>query len=273
MHKKSIQIILFLFTIFSLSAAAHIDTLRIYSPSMHKHIGLLVVVPERGSADTRFPAVYLLHGYSGSYSDWQKHIDLRPLADKYGFILVCPDGGYNSWYLDSPMDSTSQYETHIINEVIPYIDAHYSTLGQGKTRAITGLSMGGQGSLYLAARHPGLFYAAGSMSGGVDLTYSTKRWEIAEKIGSFKKYPRRWKENSVVNMTPQLKQAGLALLVDCGVKDIFIKINRTLHERLLKAGVAHDYYERPGGHSWSYWVNALEFHLLFFKKQGKVIKN
>ncbi len=269
MLRKLIRIIFFIFSICSLAAAAHIDTLRIFSPSMHKNIGLLVVVPEQGSAEAKFPSVYLLHGYSGSYGDWQKHIDLRPLADKYGFILVCPDGGYNSWYLNSPIDSSSQYETHIIKEVIPSVDERYPTLGRGKTRAITGLSMGGQGALYLAARHRGLFFAAASMSGGVDLTYSTKRWEIAQKIGSFNKFPQRWQKNSVVNMIPQLKQAGLALLVDCGVKDIFIDVNRTLHQRLMKAGVAHDYCERPGGHSWRYWMNALEYHLFFFKKQAK----
>ena len=249
-------------------SAAQLDTLRIPSPSMHKTISAVIVIPDAyHEGRERFPVVYLLHGYSGSYRDWAKHLDLRPLADRYGFILICPDGGYNSWYLDSPLDVASQYETHIIKEVIPFVDNHYRTIRGKNGRAITGLSMGGHGALYLAARHPGLFYAAASMSGGVDLTYSTKKWEIALKLGPYKKYPDRWHRNSVVNMIDQLKKAGLKLLVDCGVKDIFINNNRQLHQKLLNAGVDHDYVERPGGHSWAYWINALEYHLLFFYKQ------
>ena len=246
--------------------AARVDTVSVFSPSMHKQIMAVVVLPAayKTSQDS-FPVVYLLHGYSGKYSDWPNKIDLKPLAERYGFILICPDGGYNSWYLDSPIDSGSQYETHIIKELIPFIKNHYRTAVS--QCAITGLSMGGQGALYLALRHPGLFSAAGSLSGGVDLTYSTKRWEIADKIGSYEKYSQRWRDLSVISMISLFRKAELPLFIDCGVKDIFIGINRRLHKKLLDAGVDHEYIERPGGHSWSYWTNALEYHLLFFKKQ------
>ncbi len=60
-------------------------------------------------------------------------------------ILVCPDGGYNSWYFDSPIDLTSKYETHISNEVVNYIDTNYKTIPDRNHRVITGLSMGGMG--------------------------------------------------------------------------------------------------------------------------------
>ncbi len=265
---KAIFPLLIVILLWQITTAAQLDTLRIASPSMHKTISAVIVLPDAyQEGNEGFPVVYLLHGYSGSYRDWPKHLDLRPLADRYGFILVCPDGGYNSWYLDSPLDPASRYETHIINEVIPFVDKKYRTIKGKNGRAITGLSMGGQGALYLAARHPQLFYAAASMSGGVDLTYSTKKWEIALKLGPYEKYSDRWHENSVVNMIAQIKKAKLYLLVDCGVKDIFIDNNRALHHKLLAAKVDHDYVERPGGHSWDYWVNALEYHLLFFRKQ------
>ncbi len=250
--------------------AGSIDTLHIYSPSMDKTIPALVILPDTYADTNRsFPTVYLLHGYSGNYLDWSKHLDLRPLADRYQFILVCPDGGYNSWYLDSPLDPKSQYETHIIKEVIPYVDQHFRSIAKKEDRAITGLSMGGHGALYLAVRHPGLFSAAGSMSGGVDLASYSGKWEIAEKLGSYKKFPQRWYNHSLINMIGLFQSAGLGLFIDCGVNDFFIKNNRTLHQKLVQAGVAHDYIERPGGHSWQYWVNALEYHLLFFSRYFK----
>jgi len=247
--------------------SAEVDTVLIYSVSMDTNIPAIVVKPDAYFSNQQdFPVVYLLHGYGGNYLNWSQKTDLGTLSDRYEFILVCPDGNYNSWYLDSPLDSSSQYETHIISEVIPFIDSTYRTVTDHKGRAITGLSMGGQGALYLAARHPELFMAAGSMSGGVDLTYSTVKWEIAQKLGSYEKYPQRWREHSVVNMVDLFKDHSLALFIDCGVDDIFIQVNRQLHKRLLEANIPHVYIERPGGHRWEYWVNALPYHLLFFKQ-------
>lgn len=252
--------------------AASLDTLRIPSPSMHKTLSAVIVLPDAyANGNQHFPVVYLLHGWSGSYKDWPAHIDLRPLSDRYGFILVCPQGGYDSWYLDSPLDPGSRYETHIIKEVIPYIDLHFRTIKAKSGRAITGLSMGGHGALYLALRHPDLFFAASSMSGGVDLTFWPNKWGKAKYLGPYAQFPKRWKANSVVNMIPDFQKAHLAFMIDCGVDDFFITVNRRLHQKLIKAKVAHDYVERPGRHSWKYWTNALEYHLLFFKKQRKLI--
>ncbi len=253
---------------YSLVSAGTLDTLRIPSAAMHKTLSAVIVLPDAYQKnDQHFPVVYLLHGWSGSYKDWPAHIDLRPLADRYGFILVCPDGGYDSWYLDSPVDSTNRYETHIIKEVIPFVDARYRTVQKKTGRAITGLSMGGHGALYLALRHSQLFFAASSMSGGVDLTFWPQKWGKAKWLGPFQKFPDRWKRNSVVNMIRAFQKGHLAIMIDCGVDDFFINSNRTLHKKLINAKVPHDYVERPGKHSWAYWTNALEYHLLFFRKQ------
>jgi len=57
-----------------------------------------------------------------------------------------------------------------------------------------------------------------------------------------------------------------AILLDCGVDDFLLDTNRQLHQRMLELKIEHDYIERPGAHTWSYWTNALEYHLLFFRK-------
>ncbi len=261
-------IILFVF-LAQILFAARIDTLQVFSTSMQKEIKALVVSPQAAGDSALLPVVYLLHGYSGHFSDWAKHMDLGTLADRYHLFLVCPEGAYNSWYFDSPVDKNFQYETHIIKELLPYVQQRYTVQKNRNGRAITGLSMGGHGALYLAIRHSDLFAAVGSMSGVVDLLYSTKRWEIAKKLGSYEGYPQRWESRSVTNMVDRIASADVKLFLDCGVDDPFIGINRTFHQKLLKAKVAHTYIERPGGHSWSYWTNALEYHLLFFSRQLK----
>ncbi len=246
--------------------AARVDTARVYSPAMDKTVKVLLVTPEKRLAGDSLRVLFLLHGYGGGFDSWQKHIDLRPLAERYRVLIVCPDGSPNSWYLDSPLDKKSRYETFVAVELPAYLLKNHPVRRRAAHWAITGLSMGGHGALFLGIRHPQRFGQMAAMSGGVDLTYSTKRWEIALKLGSYEKNRERWHANSVVNMTGRITKPYRPMLIDCGVEDIFIENNRTLHERLLRAGVPHDYIERPGGHSWAYWVRALPYHLYFFNE-------
>ena len=260
-----IKQLLFYLSLFSLLNSAEVDTVHIFSQSMNKHISAIIVVPDMyKSTDSKLPVVYLLHGYSGNYKNWSAHTDLENYADSYNFIIVCPDGGYNSWYLDSPMDPGSQYRTHVGHEVVQYIDENYRTIAQRNSRAITGLSMGGHGALYLSLEFSNVFGAAGSMSGVVDLQFTTKKYELGEKIGSFEKYPERWEQYSVISNVYKFKDSKTHLIIDCGVDDAFIKSNRLLHTKLLELNIPHDYSEKPGGHVWGYWVNSLEHHLMFF---------
>jgi S-formylglutathione hydrolase FrmB len=53
------------------------------------------------------------------------------------------------------------------------------------------------------------------------------------------------------------------LLFDCGVSDAFIEQNRAFHQRLVELGIAHEYAEHPGEHSWTYWQEHIGSHLAF----------
>lgn len=255
--------------VFSPDAESRIDTLSVPSPAMDTSIPAIVVLPATYEEDNnrRFPVVYLLHGATGNYTDWtQQAPQLSEYADQNGLIIVCPDGGYTSWYFDSPVDSQYRYETHITREVIPYVDAHYRTQTGPAHRAITGLSMGGHGALYLAARHPDLFGAAGSMSGGVDIRPFPDNWDIKNRLGSLDEFPERWESGSVVNYDTAFARNEQALIIDCGVDDFFFEVNEELHQRLMSLNVGHDYITRPGEHNWAYWRNAVVYQLLFFKR-------
>ncbi len=249
--------------------AGHVDTLEIYSPSMHKAIKCLVVTPDNYSFfEAPYPVLYLLHGWSGNFSGWLGDApQLRQHADTYQMIVVCPDGGYDSWYLDSPVDSAVRYETHITQEVVPYIDYYYHTRRDPGGRAIAGLSMGGHGALYLAIRHPELFGAAGSMAGGLDLRpFRKNNWDLEGVLGSPETHWDNWEASSVVNLVPLLKGHALDLIIDCGVGDFFLEANRAMHLALLAAGIPHEYTERPGEHSHAYWANAVDLQAVFFHK-------
>jgi putative tributyrin esterase len=194
---------------------------------------------------------------------------LQTMADKYQLIIVTPDGGYDSWYFDSPVNKTSQYETYITQELRQEVENRYKTIATSSGRFISGLSMGGHGALYLSARHPELYLAAGSMSGAVNVAGIDRQNilpGIEALLGPKQENLIVYKANSIVHMVPQLKQSGVQFIIDCGVDDFLIEDNRELHRRLIYEKVPHDYIERPGAHTWDYWGSALEYHLLFFQK-------
>lgn len=256
----------FLMFMFSLQGlAARVDTLSTYSQGMKKSIKSVVILPENYEKGNRFPVVYLLHGYSDRFSKWVNTVPaIKDHADRLNLIIVCPDGNAESWYFDSPLDSKWQYESYIAKELVPDVDGKYKTIKDRKSRAITGLSMGGHGALYLAIKHQDLFAAAGSMSGGVDIRPFPDSWAIKERLGSYDQNPERWTANTIVEMTHLIKPSSLALIIDCGKDDFFYQVNVALHEKLMYNNVLHDFIIRPGEHNWTYWANSITFQLLYF---------
>lgn len=257
-----------LLTLLGIGAASafRTDTIAVSGPGLDHAMPALVAVPDRAGADSRCPTVYLLHGYGGDETNWlSKQPRIGELADQYGIIVVTPGVG-DTWYLDAPGKPGQQVETFFVNSLVPYIDSHYPTIDDRSKRAIAGLSMGGHGALYLAARHPQLFGAAEAISGGVDIRPFGNNWKIKEAIGTIEEHPERWDAATVATKIPELKAGDIAIVLDCGDKDFFYQVNKQLHEDLLAAEVPHDYICRPGGHSWQYWNNAVLYALLYFNE-------
>lgn len=263
---KKLHYTLFLVLLFFSAQAAQVDTIQVFSASMNKNIKTCVIVPDNyKKSKKKFPVVYLLHGYSGNYGTWVKSFkEVSQQVDRYGFIAIGVDGNYSSWYFDSPIDPTFKYETYIIDELVPFIDKKYKTIASREGRAISGLSMGGHGSLYLSLKHQDVFGAAGSMSGGVDIRPFSEKWNIKKRLGAINDFPDNWEKNTVVNLIELNQNNNLKLIIDCGVDDFFIDVNRELHQKMLALKIDHDYIERPGKHNIDYWENSLKFQLLFF---------
>lgn len=250
--------------------AADVDTIRIYSRSMQKKIPAVVVTPDGYSSQPvqRYPVVYLLHGAFGSYSNWIKKVPvIRALADQYQAIIVCPDGSSNSWYFDSPIDSGFRYETHVGEEVPHYMDSAYRTINDRKARAITGLSMGGHGALFIAFRHADRFSIAGSMSGALHVTVIRKGYDVEKRLGDTTVNAAYWRDWSVLNLIDQYPKDSLSILIDCGTEDRIIGMSRAVHEKMLRLKIPHEYLERPGDHNWPYWENAIHYQMMYINQQ------
>ncbi|MDU0369145.1 alpha/beta hydrolase family protein [Hymenobacter endophyticus] len=280
--KNTLRLLIFLLLLSPAAFAAKVDTLDIPSAAMQRTYRAAVALPASYAKNKKanYPVLYLLHGAYGHFSDWSSKTPdktlIHRLADQYNLIIVMPEGETFSFYLDSPVNKASQFETYLTKEVIGKIDQTYRTVARKEGRVISGLSMGGHGALYLSGRHPELFAAAGSMSGALDMSVTNRKLNPQEAqqrqslfnpiLGPETPAPSLYSANSVVNMADKLYTNGLPLIIDCGVDDFLIDINREVHRRLVYNHTPHDYTERPGAHTWEYWQNALPYHVQFFQQ-------
>lgn len=263
--KKIIVICMVL--IIALGGTAQMLEVTHYSDSLGKEKTFRIILPENYNDETLYPVLYLLHGASGSHVDWHKNGILEKEAKNYELIVVTPDGE-NSWYVDSEIKKGSKYESYIINDLIPYVDAHYNTIDTFRGRAIAGLSMGGHGAITLASKHPDLFGSASSTSGVLDLVPLGDVTGKKEIFGDPKENADLWVNNSAVTLADALKKSRRKpkIMFDIGFSDVFYKTNLDYHLKLYSLGIEHTFNVYPGNHTWEFWLGHLPEHLAFHVK-------
>ena len=239
---------------------ADVEVIQIPSAKMEKKVPATVILPDTYSEreSDKFPVLYLLHGAGGNHASWNQSTQCAQLADKYEFIILCPDGGSTSWYYDSPIDPDYQYETHVAEECVQFMDKNYRTLANRGARAISGMSMGGHGAMYLAIRHPDTFGTSVCLMGGVDIRPFPNNWDIKKRLGEISTHRENWEEHTVVNQVKKLKDEEIKIVLDCGRGDFFLQVNRALHMQLLQDGISHIYEEHEGAHNWQFCKDAIE---------------
>ncbi len=273
MHTKSlflfaVSAFTLIFSPFLYADTENVSDINARSECMNKDIAARVFLPDgyNSQPDKRWPVVYLLHGHGGNFKSWNGiRPDLQKVATRYETIIVCPDG-QNTWYWDSIKDKNVKYETYITKELVPLIDSKYRTIADRSGRAITGLSMGGHGGLWFGFRHPDIFGACGSQSGGVDIRPFPRNWHMADALGQQSDNPQAWEDHTVINMVNRIKPNELYITIECGTEDFFYEVNEALHKKLLYMNIPHDYATRPGKHNSDYWKDSIDYQLLGFSK-------
>ena len=234
------------------------------SSLLKKDLPYRVILPEKYEEEKkRFPVLYLLHGLFGSFENWTELTSLQTYADGCHLIIVTPEGGDN-WYTDSG----EKYESYLIHELIPAIDARFRTIADRSGRAIAGNSMGGYGAFKFALKYPELFSFAASFSGAFhvsELSGSSAEgnWEelglSISKIFGDKESTIR-KVNAMHSLVVK-KDLLPYFYFDCGTDDVFISANRELEKLFDENEIPHEFHEIEGGHDWPYWDSRIE-HLL-----------
>jgi len=226
-------------------AVAHFNYLN---QPLQKQSAFYALLPDRPEAGKRYPVYYLLHGLSDDYTAWMRWTSIERYVRNLPLIVVLLDGD-RSWYCNRP--DGPQYESSIIEGLIPFVDTFLPTIPEGCGRVIGGLSMGGYGSMKLALKFPGVFCSVVSHSGA---------YAIREHP-EFSVPP----EDCPFALAEALDKAQApAIRFDCGVDDFLIEHNRQFDRHLTSLGIAHEYEEFPGDHNWGYWdehvQEAIAFH-------------
>ena len=155
-------------------STVHPDTATASGPRI-QHIAVdgnpvsVLLPPQYGTSMRNYPVLYLLYGAEANVDSFLIQTDVIKVTsafpDNQQFIIVTPSGGLTGFYVDWE-DGSHNYETEIINRVIPAIDAQFRTLPDRRHRAVAGVSMGGFGAAHYGVKHPELFGAVGTLSGG-----------------------------------------------------------------------------------------------------------
>lgn len=247
------------------------------SSVLNRDIKYAILLPkEYDSLNTKFPVVYLLHGFGDDETAWYTWGDIMTYAEavdpgKIPMIYVMPQG-FNSYWVNQ-YDGGFPYMDMLVNEMVPKIDQLYHTIKDPQHRAVMGYSMGGYGALITAAKNPSVFKTSVvlSMSYRTDQQYmneSQSGWDIQwgsvfGGVGS--KGAARLTDYYIENNPfyfftnpDDVSLMGQNYYLDCGDdEENLSRPNDSLHDMLRNLNIKHEYRVRNGAHNWDYWHGAL----------------
>jgi enterochelin esterase-like enzyme len=204
-----------------------------------------------------YPTLYLIHGTAYEQGGWLRN-GITRVADVQmslgvlpPFIIVMPGAdmraGEASKYSWTNRGRGS-YEDFLVNELVPYIEANYSTWASREGRAIGGISRGGYWAIEIAFAHPDLFSVVGGHSPSV----------FSKLVG----IPPNF---SMLNYAPSVDALrALRIWLDSGDRDWARWDMKKLTDDLDAAGVPYTVDIGSGGHEDDYWTSRVPEYLAFY---------
>ena len=138
----------------------------------------------------RFPVLYLQHGWGENETSWSKQGHAGLIMDNLiaegktkPFIIVMAYGLTNNVKFGTIGSFTAkEFETMLVDELVPFIDKNFLTKADKWNRAMAGLSMGGIETKLITLRRPEVFGYWGLLSGGIYMPEDIKDPKAAKVI-------------------------------------------------------------------------------------------
>lgn len=226
--------------------------------------------PDYDISERSYPVLYLLHGAGDDQTGWVQFGEVLHIADraiKEGkatpMVIIMPDAqtGQRGYFND--IANEWRYEDFFFEELIPFVESTYRIKGEKRYRAVAGLSMGGGGSFMYALHHPEMFSSACPLSAYIGpLSFEAFMERDARGRADYsetelRKYFERHNALSLIGNGDQAKIKSVRWYIDCGDDDFLYEGNSLVHIAMRKKEIPHEYRVRNGGHTWTYWREAL----------------
>jgi len=235
-------------------------------------------------SDQSYPVLYLLHGSGDDHTGWVQFGQVQNIADRViaeglagPMIIVMPDANTGTRGYFNAIQGNFNYEDFFFQELIPHIEKTYRVRSERRYRAISGLSMGGGGTIFYALRRPDLFAAAAPLSA------STGNWDLEQfrqrtrsnnanagitdqQIENF--FHRHSIESIIRNASEdELRRIrSVRWYISNGDDDFLYEGNARLHILFRQNEIPHEFRIKDGGHTWTYWRMELPIVLEFVAK-------
>jgi S-formylglutathione hydrolase FrmB len=246
----------------------------------------------RGRGKRRYPVLFLLHGQGDAYDSWvnPENGDLLNTAAGFPGIIVMPEGDrgfYANWWNDGTRGSPA-WERYHLDQLIPLVQRRLPIRRGRRWHAIAGLSMGGEGAMYLASQRPGFFGSAASFSGPLSIQRPTYANAFEAATGQDREalfgdplaQEFYWAGHNPIDLVPNLRHTRLYVAAGDGIPDpadpdqldnyfgVLSEAELGQHAAEFAAearrqGAPVTYEPHQGIHDWPYWradlANAIEW--------------
>jgi enterochelin esterase-like enzyme len=233
--------------------------------------------PDYETSQRSYPVLYLLHGAGDDQTGWVQFGEILHIADEAindgtatAMIVVMPDANTGKRGYVNDIKGEWRYEDFFFQEFMPYIEKTYRIKGEKRYRAISGLSMGGEGTFIYALHHPELFSSACPLSAAtgprsVEELKNYRLWGTADGITAADQeaYFRKYSVLALIDSIPDNQKKAVRWYIDCGDDDFLYEGNSLVHIVMRKKEIPHEFRIRDGAHNWTYWRAALPTVLEF----------
>ncbi len=236
--------------------------------------------PGYESSDRSYPVLYLLHGGGDDQTGWVQFGEVLHIADKAinegkatPMVIIMPDANTGQRGYSNNAGGTWKYEDFFFQELMPFVEKKYRIKAEKKYRAVSGLSMGGDGTFTYALHHPELFASACPLSAATgpltldDAKTRARRDNAAIADSLIVNFYNRQSVPALVNAVPDSLKKSVRWYIDCGDDDFLYEGNSLVHIAMRKKEIPHEFRIRDGGHNWTYWRRSLP-DVLEFISQG-----
>ena len=270
-------------------AGSRVQYKSFHSALVNRDLNYAIYLPPSYESSTKkYPVLYFLHGLNENEMRWSTRGGADAVLDKLvaegkigEFIVAIPAVDSQSFYTNARAGG-APWEDVVVKEFIPMVESTYRVNATRATRAISGISMGGYGSLKIAMKHPEMFSAVSAHSAALVPSFDSTTVS-GQRLEAFKAIFDRiyginfagtqdltyWEANNPLTLAKDTARLqGMKIYFDCGTEDNygFYDGHKVLDGILTKASYPHEAHLYPGVHGWDFAKQHIDQSLLFHWK-------